>query len=141
MQERFLIDPLFHEALSGEFYPQTDPHGRAHTLARLSIATVTKGEREKSGDQTYFAYHPSWAPNMTTSVECTNVNNERLAILGVLVGFTASEDFELSVFNSNLGLAVALKDVHSFPLSLGDELNRAREFVTVTAQKLFDQAT
>lgn len=59
---------MFADALSGYFRPPTDRFGRAHTLSRLMLATLDRGEDIPSKHVTKY-YEPSWAPGSVVMAE------------------------------------------------------------------------
>jgi hypothetical protein len=71
---KLAINPLFYDALSGEFQPQCDTVPRSHTLGRLAVATFNKGRRlgpirdDYIGNASEIKYSPSWAPRTTSKV-------------------------------------------------------------------------
>lgn len=83
MVHRLALNPLFYDALSGEFTPSTDINHQ-HTLGRLAVATYEKGvdvsgnnpaySHDGEGDIDGFMdirqYTPSWAREVLSIVEC-----------------------------------------------------------------------
>lgn len=133
------MNPLFYDALSGDFHPPTDPDGKAHTLARLSVATVAKGDHEKDGEEDFYYYRPSWAYDIGASVVCNQIGAGNFRLSAVLVGHHVEDEFSLALFDTKGGLgSIVNAENQNYPLGLGDELNNARAFVTASAQQLFD---
>lgn len=64
MSARELVNhSYFMDALSGDFYPPTDPRHRKHTLGRLLLGTIEKGSVENPNSHREIrTYEPSWAP-------------------------------------------------------------------------------
>jgi hypothetical protein len=131
---------LFYDALSGEFYPATDPKHRAHTLGRLCVATFQKGERTNAEPDKY-RYAPSWATG--TMAVAGAERNGRAANLRL-------ENFEQqswavfealtspALFNGPL---IRITDSTGFHLTqqlrLGPELNEIRAIAADTAQEFY----
>ncbi len=76
-QYEILTDPSFADALSGEFTPQCDEQNRTHTLGRLMIAAMHKGEIDKEdAGYIFLDYRPSWAQSVEVSVGCLAINSK-----------------------------------------------------------------
>ena len=80
----FFVHPLLYDALSGGFYPNSDPGGPKHTLGRLAYAAFQKGkvvtgktdgvlDARRSG----YLYNPSWAPTVDIDIFCDGTNRVR----------------------------------------------------------------
>jgi hypothetical protein len=138
--------PLFYDALSEPFLPPTDPQGRKHTLGRLSVAAVNKGE---AGGRYGRVYRPSWAP-VSAAVTMKPIGPDNYQIIGLNVtdlNDSAENPQSLSVAHADLGDSPALNlyldtDDHPtalrLPFTLGDDLNTARYEVAKAAQTFFD---
>lgn len=72
------IDPLFYEALSGEFFPDCDPQKRAHTLGRLTVGAVSKGRPDTPMQidigRKFYEYEPTWSEGITAVVGCVVIS-------------------------------------------------------------------
>lgn len=81
MRPNLVINPLFYEALSGEFLPPSDLEKRAHTLGRLAYAAFLKGKQilphapAGRAQTAYFRYKPSWAPTVEAELDCELYGN------------------------------------------------------------------
>lgn len=92
------VHPLFYDALSGGFYPNSDPGGPRHTLGRLAYAAFQKGE-PMIGEadcldtaRSAFLYNPSWAPRIEADIFCDNANYVHLLSKLFLVARHADTD-------------------------------------------------
>lgn len=150
------VNPLFFEALSGEFTPPSDAQKRAHTLGRLAIATFIKGEQKivnhgatTSGltNTAYIKYSPSWAPEVTVEVigyltDNKGKSNESEFLLKIM-SLNNQEDGDLLITNlADKGLPIM--HVHGlgmeFDLALepGDQLDIAKHKAATLAQYFFE---
>ncbi len=143
--------PLFYDALSGDFEPQSDPLHRKHTVGRLAIATFLKGEVIEDYDSSDvdligIRYTPSWAPRVKVLIDGLQdgkffhpvfidlaSRNPRIAVQGFDVG----DDSLLG--NDGYGLEVGdnPQDV-SLLLELGEDLDGAKTYIAERAQVFFD---
>jgi hypothetical protein len=96
---KFLVDPLFHEALGGEFQPGIDPT-KTHTMSRLLIATLQRGQLTDKGewgptirgDLGYdIGYTPSWAPGVVSRALCSERSGYAW-VTGIHLTNTASDE-------------------------------------------------
>jgi hypothetical protein len=138
---------LFFDALSGEFYPSGDTEGRAHTLGRLAIAVVARGEllpflsSAQTEETRALSYTPSWAPD-TLAVALCDEREDTTQLWGLHLSRT--DGTELQVYDTSL-----LHEEHRqlrivnnagntlVPLQADSELHRNRELVTAAAQEFF----
>jgi hypothetical protein len=151
--ENLSINPLFFDALSGEFRPMGDPK-QTHTLGRLAVATFQKGElvmprtQTPSGPTIYvLGYRPVWAPDVEANLSVYELDDfPHMASLHLNV--QTPENDGLSCIKSPFGSpplylrldrrnASAPEDSTIWPLELGTPLDEARTAVTEAAQELF----
>ncbi len=147
-----LVSPLFYDALSGEFQPPTDELGRSHTLARLAVATLTKGEQLEGPEHfnvriAEFVYTPSWASETVVEATCYLDAHRKMAKLSTLHLFAPEAD-DLSVISYSLFQLPRLNLIRGrtindnttrLPIDLGDNLTRTKQIVTAAAQEFFGQ--
>jgi hypothetical protein len=142
-----LINPMYGDALGGEFFPPTDP-GKAHTLGRLAVGTVLKGSRpdtSEMSDTANYTYCPSWAPGVTATATCLEKrrikyseiirlrlaqphNSYSLLLRSIVDGGQGPDRIEI-IFGS---------ESQELPLALGPDISTARGTVSKFAQEFFD---
>lgn len=143
------IRPLFYDALSGEFYPQTDKRGGKHTLGRLAVAAFTKGSyrpsRETNPSYSIFSYRPSWAPSVKAEVDGDPEPNVSTILVRGLTLFHASVGrLDISDCGMNGPANVYIERPGAYwriPLELGKEIDIARDLVTQVAQTYFEEVS
>jgi hypothetical protein len=140
---RLVINPLFYDAMSGEFIYDQEPEKRRHTLGRLAYATFAKGEittmtpAHKSAE-----YNPSWAQHVTVGVDFTprvgfDPNDDVNLALGVLLrSNTTGNGLYVDEHNDVLHIGSATDNYYS--LELGKNLTIARQAVAETVQDFFN---
>jgi hypothetical protein len=140
------ISPLFYDALSEEFMPNTDPH--LHTLGRLASATIQKGgvdilkDKGVLGDKyARHTYQPSWGNFRTSTVESSFVGKNHLAMDAIRLD--QPWPFDALTITRTLdqdGEAITIfQDGGSrrYELELGEKLFLAREAVAHAAEIFF----
>jgi hypothetical protein len=147
------INPLFYDAISGEFRAASDPH-RTHTLGRLVTATFMKGTHKNPGFSTpdfkpfAMTYKPSWAPK--AEVEIYGLKKDQLNHISFVTvgldGVGEGHDRRLSIWDcsvaadpsSNLGIRLPeADDIKDFPVELGETLEHARGTITRAVEHVF----
>jgi hypothetical protein len=145
--EQFFIRSHIYDALSGEFRPPTDPEKRLHTLGRLAIATVTKGQytlnHEDESFDPLFTYRPSWAPDVTAQVTGEYLTPHLMAIASLDLNDESGRGLFVSDETDKSGVVLQIDDSEEpgdgiyYDLALGAELQDARAAVTKAAQEFF----
>jgi hypothetical protein len=147
--ENFLIRPHVYDALSGEFRPPTDPEKRLHTIGRLAIAAVTKGDYKlihAEGESDFaprFIYHPSWAPHVTVQVDADFISRDHDQML--MSGIDLKSETHRGMYfgdaaDSSDGVTLVIdraQETVYYDLALGAELQGARAAATKAAQEFF----
>jgi hypothetical protein len=147
------INPLFYDAISGEFRAASDPQ-KTQTLGRLVTAAFMKGVHKNTGFSTpdyrpfALAYRPSWEP--TTEVEIYGQSKDQLnhvTFVSVGVGDIGVDHARrLSIWDcsvaadpsSNLGIRLPdADDIVQFPVELGEALERTRGIITRAVEHVF----
>lgn len=135
----------FYEVLNGEFKPSCDLEGdKTHTLSRLVMATIEKGEDVSKGKK---EYKPSWAREFTAEVVLTpaeGLNNTRQVLWLGLHGphrdlsFTHDRSGELVVVTSS-GIK-AVEAEFELPASVRENglWPQSRVLATDVAELFFD---
>lgn len=133
---------LFYDVLSGEFTPPTDRLERAHTLARLAVATCENGR----GPDYCRDYIPSWAENSYSMVE-HGIDGPRDTTLTVattkgrwlnIVRFShIRSNPAMSPRSDNLIITRGGTELVR-KLELGPKLNEIRREVADTAQSFYE---
>lgn len=137
--DNVLIHPLFTEVLSGEFFPPSDPEGRAHRLSRLAIRAVEAGQIDEAAHRT-FTYKPSWANSVEAIVATDYLFDPNIYIMSRL-SLKAASGGELDVLHLTAnGLSFVNIDYaqSNQRLELGRPLIEAQVQITQLAQQLFD---
>lgn len=140
--ERVRMRPYFQDALSGAFVPARDPW-RAHTLSRLALATLTKGEETDSVDEALAQrYVPSWAPGVEVTTTYTQEEGYPLVEAITLMRDDSPRLLiacDVNFFDSSQGLLLVTdREKRDLPLTLGPDLTVAQGLVTIEAQRFFD---
>lgn len=135
----------FYEVLNGEFKPSCDPkRGRAHTLSRLVLAVIEKGDDVHRGKK---EYKPSWARDFTAEVVLTppeGPNQTRKMLWLGLHGphrdlsFTHDRSTELVVVTSSGIEAVEAEFELPASLNENDLWAQSRAIATGVAELFFD---
>jgi hypothetical protein len=149
------INPLFYDALSGEFVPFGSK--TKHTLGRLAVATFQKGKEPDISPLTHvynehyyeIAYNPSWAEDVESRVGCfepAEMGHPQTLLRHVLLTkgnqrLWIVDETRTNPFNSGLRITrYGTKQTEiSQPMKLGSELQAAREAVTQAAQEFFTE--
>jgi hypothetical protein len=151
--ENLSINPLFLDALSGEFRLMGDPD-QTQSLGQLAVETFQKGELivprmgTRPGPVFYgLGYEPSWAPDAGVSVmiyelddlphvSAVSINRKEPGYGGI--------SFVKSPFKSESSPLYLRMDQRSherfstiWPLELGPPLDEVRSAVTEAAQEFF----
>lgn len=141
--ERVGFRPFFQDALSGPFTTSRDPHG-AHTLFRLAMATLLKGEEADAAEDTLAQrYVPSWAPGVEVTTTYTETAGHPL-VEGVTLLRGDSPKvlvaFDVDFFDGSQGLLLVTDqgEKRELPLELGPDLVVAQSLVAIEAQRFFD---
>jgi hypothetical protein len=128
----------FYDALSGLFWPPSDPKGREHTLGRLMTATFARGQvTMPHSDIERRAYTPSWAPICSAVRVCHDDDIRTLTLDGstnrleIVHGY-ASNHRTIEVFTEDLG-----SPTFRMPL-LGSSSSEIQTTVAELAQAFFD---
>lgn len=133
----------FYLALTGEFRPTCDPDKNIHTLAKLALGTIHKGERVHSNKYTY---SPSWAENFSSEIVLTphSKNTPRQVLWLGLHG----PHKDLSVTQDRgQGLAIVtssgIEEVDAefeLPISLSsqEQWSQSRAIIAMAAEAFFD---
>ena len=154
---RLVLPALFHEALTGDFRPATDPEGRTRKLSRLVIASFVKGERLPSDSlvsRYTKVYDPSWAPGVTSAISyhsefghdtvgALSLSAEGLGLDPLNLRLVSQLDADETQFNQIVVVSHDAEEVtaESLPIDYGDNLTLARRAITEQAQAFFDQLT
>ncbi len=147
VKREIVVSPLFYDALSGEFVPDSDPERRKHTLGRLSMAAVQKGEATQVDRwRRDFEYKPSWAPGVLATAVCSHMPKDKLlsseteilSLIGVDLADRVNGS-SLTVIEEENGLSVIENEITFglMPLELGPEIARARCIVAARAFSFF----
>lgn len=141
--ERVRFRPFFQDALSGAFVPARDPH-RAHTLSRLAMATLMKGEEADSVDETLAQrYVPSWAPGVEVTTTYTEDHGYPLVEAVTLLREDSPRvliacDVDFLDESQGLLLVTDVGKNRELPLEPGPDLVVAQGLVTIEAKRFFD---
>lgn len=146
--------PLFYDALSGEFAPRSDPLKRKHTLGRLAVAAVQKGEvQEQDDSMCMFQYEPSWAAGVVAVATCstgimTYSGSDEIAVprLTAISLVNSSINTELSVYEDQrypegrMELVIVENETPfvGMSLELGPDIASTRKTIAARAQYFFD---
>jgi hypothetical protein len=139
--------PLFYDALSEPFAPKTDPEKRNHTLGRLGIATITKGENYRIPNHPAYLtrYEPSWgggALSVAYSVESQDYSTRTTQLLH-LMGHGEHVAVVDSVYNDRIeGDLLLWQDdeiLGQYELELGEKLSVARAAVSELVGRFFEK--
>jgi hypothetical protein len=145
--EKLVIRPMFYDALSGVFKPETDELKREHTLGRLAQCTFLKGTFvEGKSDEVFSAlgYTPTWAKTIVSTVVYSTVEDSGLAVMHSLYLEDKSKDnLELKDAVGE-GLVVhyvddGRPDEAEFPYVLSDS-ELIKNYVAERAQEFFESA-
>lgn len=140
------VNPLFYDALSGEFTPPSDEQHRKHTLGRLAYACYTKGEHVINSESTpsYLDsfYIPSWAGHITVKADfdLDEEDPQTTALYGVLLRDRSERTLYVANQDSGVYIGTVEGGDLEFPLELGESLQQARVAVTSATQEFFDSA-
>jgi hypothetical protein len=141
------VNPLFYEALSGEFLPVGSE--TSHTIGRLAVATFQKGEiaddsrTNLSNDLWYEVnYSPSWANDVKSSVLCLEHHGRSdHALLRHIILMREDESLRIadeSYFRSKQTVKLVRNgNATTLPANLGSEVLSARNAITQAAQEFF----
>lgn len=145
LAEDLFVRPLFYDALSGEFQPPTDPQRRSHTLARLAVATFTKGEEiESDAEQVTLLYKPSWAPIESTVACPIDLETGRTTLTLLSLEMPEREVNFIDASMGKLPRGLVLSTGHGAEIwlgvELGTELDGTRMLATRAAQVFFNAA-
>lgn len=144
-RERLLTDPLFYDALSGEFTPPFDAQHQ-RTLGRIAYDCFLNGKHVKDRSVTpplhFRRYMPSWARLITAGVEIdTGAYGAEAPALSSISLRDATDKHLLLVANEGAKIFIGtLEGNMELELELGDKLDQARAAVTDAAQHFFDNA-
>jgi hypothetical protein len=152
--ENLSINPLFFDALSGEFRPKGDPE-QALSLGRLAVATFQKGElvippmKTRQKGVTYaLRYQPSWAPDIAVSVLVDELDDfPEVSVVSInrkAPGYGGVSFIKTAFDSGPLYLKVGQKSRSEqfstiWPLELGPPINEVRSAVTEAAQEFFSK--
>ncbi len=144
-REPFFVNPLFYDALSGEFTPPTDDKQRQHTLGRLAYASYSKGEltvEDTSPPYLRSLYIPSWAGHVTVRADFDfdEKGFQPTTLTGILLQDKAKRSLCVAEDGSIIYIGTVDNGDTRLPLELGEELQTARAAVTQAAQEFFDTA-
>jgi hypothetical protein len=149
--EHVRFDPLFYDALSGEFKPPQDPEERTHTLGRLALATLIKGGTPYTPCASHsrheaVSYRPSWASSAHAIIEYDDLRPLDLHVTDVrLIDDNDDENF---LFVSRTMSAderwiakLSTADLEStFGLELSADMDQTQKSIAEAAQNFFDRA-
>jgi hypothetical protein len=149
--EHVRFDPLFYDALSGEFKPSQDPDGRAHTLGRLALATLTKGGTPYTPCAPHsrheaVSYRPSWVSSAHAIVEYDDLRPLDLHVTDVrLMDDNDDENFlfiSRTISDDEQWIAKLSASEHetAFILNLSEDMVRTQKSIAEAAQNFFDRA-
>jgi hypothetical protein len=149
--EHIRFDPLFYDALSGEFKPSQDPEGRSHTLGRLALATLTKGGTPYMRYPAHYrheavSYRPSWASSVRTIIEYDELRPLDLHVTDIrLIDDKDDENFlfvsrTMSVEEQWIAKLSAAEVESTFGLELSADMDQTQKSIAEAAQNFFDRA-
>ncbi len=147
VKREIVVSPLFYDALSGEFAPTCDPEKRKHTLGRLSMAAIQKGEAiQVDRWRRDFEYEPSWAPGVLATAVCSHMPEDALmsheteVLTLAVIDLANTEGDSLTVIEEENTLKIVENEIiYDIPFQLGPDIVRARHITTNRAESFFRQ--
>ncbi|HUY52953.1 MAG TPA: hypothetical protein VMV24_00025 [Candidatus Dormibacteraeota bacterium] len=136
----FVVEPIFFDALSGEFALNSDISNR-HTLGRLAIATYTKGiDMDSILPYSRFLYTPSWI-KVESEIVCVHAGS--LFLEELHLRSSSEESFSIkSTKNTDFEPSLSLEINEEQVLLIDQELSHSaatRATVARHAQTFFDR--
>jgi hypothetical protein len=149
--EHVRFDPLFYDALSGEFKPPQDPEERSHTLGRLALATLIKGGTPytpcaSQSRHEAVSYRPSWVSSIHSIIEYDDLRPLDLHVTDVrLIDDNDDENFlfvsrTMSADEQWIAKLSTAELESTFRLELSADMDQTQKSIAEAAQNFYDRA-